>query len=100
MSGSRLRRRLPASMRPLVVIVLYVCAAAAISPPPSARQSSSAEPFPRSAWTAIARGRPADAEALARAQPANDPAAAAVLAHLAIRKGNHAEALSLLEPAA
>jgi tetratricopeptide (TPR) repeat protein len=100
MSGSPLRRRLRVSMRPLVVILLYVCAAAAISPPPSARQTTPPEPFPRSAWTLIARGRAADAEALARAQPAGDPAAVAVLAHLAIKKGKHDEALALLEPAA
>jgi cellulose synthase operon protein C len=97
-SGSR--RSLPVSMRPLVVILLYVCAAAAMSPPPFARQPATTEPFPRSAWTAIAHGRSADAEALARARPANDPAAVAVLAHLAIRKGKHDEALALLEPAA
>ncbi len=99
MRGFRSRPRSPVSMRPLVVILLYVCAAAAMSPP-SARQATPSEPFPRSAWTAIAHGRASDAEALARAQPAGDPAAAAVLAHVLIRHGRHDEALALLEPAA
>lgn len=100
MRGFRSRPRPPVSMRPPVVILLYVCVAAAMSPPHSARQTASPEPFPRSAWTAIAQGRAADAEVLARAQPAGDPAAAAVLAQLAIRRGQHPEALALLEPAA
>jgi cellulose synthase operon protein C len=99
MRGFRSRCRPSVSMRPLVVILLYVCAAAAMSPP-SARQTALTEPFPRSAWTAIAHGRGSEAETLARAQPQGDPAAAAVLAHLAIRRGHHDDALALLEPAA
>ncbi len=86
-------------MRPLVVILLYVCAAAAMSPPRVARQTPSTEPFPRSAWTAIAHGRLADAESLAQTRP-DDPAAAAVRGHLLIRKGEHEQALALLQPAA
>src|SRR5687768_10968559 len=100
MRGFRSGRRLRTPMRPLVVILLYVCAAAAISPPPSARQTPPAEPFPRSAWAALAHGRAADAEALAKAQGADDPAAVAVLAHIAAQQGKHAEALAMLEPAA
>jgi tetratricopeptide (TPR) repeat protein len=100
MRGFRSSRRLPTPMRPLVVILLYVCAAAAMSPPPTARQTPPAEPFPRSAWTALAHGRVADAEALARAQSAGDPAAVAVLGHIAAHQGKHAEALAMLEPAA
>jgi tetratricopeptide (TPR) repeat protein len=87
-------------MRPLAAILLFVCAAAAMSPPPAARQTSPSEPFPRSAWSALAHGRVAEAEALAREQPAGDPSAAAVLAQLLIRRGTHDDALALLEPAA
>ncbi|HSS69882.1 MAG TPA: hypothetical protein VLQ46_04425 [Casimicrobiaceae bacterium] len=39
-------------------------------------------PFPASAWRALAHGKPSEAEALARARPADDPAAVAVLAHM------------------
>ncbi len=84
-------------MRPLVVILLYVCVALTL-PPSHARQTAT-ESFPRSAWTAIAHGRASEAEALARAQPADDPDAVAVLAHLAIQKGKNDEALAMLEPA-
>jgi tetratricopeptide (TPR) repeat protein len=100
MNTGRMNSRLPRGMRPLVVILLYVCAAAAISPPPFASQSSEPEPFPQSAWTAIAHGRTADAEAQARARPADDASAAAVLAHIAMASGKHDEALAMLEPAA
>jgi tetratricopeptide (TPR) repeat protein len=85
------------SHRTLAVFLLALCAVAVMSPLPAARQS---EPFPRSAWVAIAHGRASEAEALARAQPADDPAAVAVLAHLAIDKGKYDEALAMLEPAA
>ena len=46
-----------------------------------------AQPFPAGAWLAIAHGKPAEAEALAQARPADDPAAIAVLAHLDIAEG-------------
>ena len=58
------------------------------------------EPFPRAARRALAHGRATEAEALAKARPANDPAAAAVLARLAIHRGGYDEALKILEPAA
>jgi tetratricopeptide (TPR) repeat protein len=86
-------------LRPLVVVLLGVCLAATDFPGTAAQQSDR-QPFPRSAWTAIGHGKLADADALARAQPAGDPEAAAVLAHLAIRKGQYEEAIKLLEPAA
>jgi tetratricopeptide (TPR) repeat protein len=105
MHGTRMRsivsfvqaRRVP--LRPLVVILLGVCLAATDFPGTAAQQSER-QPFPRSAWTAIGHGKLGDAESLARAQPAGDPEAAAVLAHLAIRKGQYEEAVKLLEPAA
>lgn len=83
--------------RSCTVILLYVCVALTL-PPSQARQTAT-ESFPRSAWTAIAHGRAAEAEALARAQPADNPDAIAVFAHLAIQKGKYDEALAMLEPA-
>ena len=107
MPGTRMRlpliafvkARLRAPLRPLVVVLLGVCLAATDFPGTAAQQSER-QPFPRSAWTAIGHGKLADAESLARAQPAGDPDAAAVLAHLAVRKGQYDEAVKLLEPAA
>ena len=97
MEGTRTHRRLPVRMRPLVVILLAVCLATTDF---SSAQQTDAGPFPASAWTAIARGQLADAERQARAQPPGDPDAAAILGHLASRKGEYEEALRLLEPAA
>jgi tetratricopeptide (TPR) repeat protein len=93
-------RRLPLRIRPLVVILLAVCLGASESSRPLAQQASPSQPFPLSAWAAIARGQVADAEAQAKSRPADDPEAAAILAHLAIRNGRYDEALKLLEPAA
>jgi tetratricopeptide (TPR) repeat protein len=84
-------------LRPLVVVLLAVCLQGSKGP---GVQGSAVQEFPRSAWTAIAHGRIADAESVARAQPAGDADAAAVLGHLAIRRGEYAEAVTLLEPAA
>ena len=97
MEGTRTHRRLPVRMRPLVVILLAVCLATTDF---SSAQQSEPGPFPAGAWTAIAHGRLGDAETQAKAQPAGDADAAAVLAHLAVRKGNYAEAVQLLEPVA
>jgi tetratricopeptide (TPR) repeat protein len=55
-------------------------------------------PFPASAWRAIAHGKPAEAEALARGRAADDPAAVAVLAHVAIEKGQYNDAIAMLRP--
>ena len=87
-------------MRPLVVILLLVCAPTASSSisPQGAPQAN--ESFLMSAERAIAHGRIDEAEALARARPAGDSDAAAILARLAIRRGQNDEALKLLEPAA
>ena len=88
-------------IRPLVVVLLAVCLGASGSSRPFAQQSAASAPFPASAWTAIAHGRLADAESQARTRPADDPDAAAVLGHLAARKGHYADAIKLLEgPAA
>jgi cellulose synthase operon protein C len=98
MRRTRMPLRLPVSVRPLVVILLAVCLATTDFSRTSAQQTD-ARPFPANAWAAIAHGKLADAEALARSQP-SDPEAAAVLGHLAIRKGQYEDAVTLLEPAA
>lgn len=86
------------SLRALIVVLLGVCLAATDFSRTSAQ--SERQPFPQSAWTAIGHGKLTEAESLARAQPAGDAEAAAVLGHLAIRKGRYDEAVELLEPAA
>ena len=89
------------SMRPLVVILLYMCAWASF-PPAYADQNpapTEAQTFLKAARVAIAHGKIAEAEALARKRPGQDSLAAAVLAQLAIRKGKYDEARTLLEPA-
>src|SRR6476469_8007658 len=100
MTDTHGRRSLARVGRPLAVLALIVCASAQSSSVGRAQTAPVNEPFPRAARRAIAHGRPADAEALAKARPANDPAAAAVLARLAIARGAYDEALKILEPAA
>jgi tetratricopeptide (TPR) repeat protein len=86
-------------IRPAIVVFLSLCVWTAVTAP-SHGQQSAPQSFPASAWRAIAHGRPAEAEALARARPADDPAAITVIAHLAIEKGGYAEAIAALQPAA
>ena len=65
--------------RPAVVLLLSLCVWTAVTARSHGQQSSGpALPFPASAWRALAHGKPAEAEALARARPADDPAAVAV----------------------
>ena len=88
----------------LLAMLLAVCAWTAVTvssharPAASPAQSDSAQ-FPASAWRAIAHGKPADAEALAKARPSDDPAAVAILGHLAATRGRYDEAVAVLEPA-
>ena len=91
--------RSPVPIRVLIVVLVALCLAATDFSR-TAAQSERQLPFPRSAWTAIGHGKIQEAETLARAQPAGDPEAAAVLGHLAIRKGRYDEAVKLLAPAA
>jgi tetratricopeptide (TPR) repeat protein len=90
-----------AFLRPSIAFVLYLCAWATF-PPAYAGQNAPSDPQSFSAMTrrAIARGRAAEAESLAKQRPAGDPAAAAVLGQLAIVRGQYTEATSILEPAA
>ena len=87
-------------VRPLAVIALLLCASTQGSPVRGAQTPAAPESFPKAERRAIAEGRRADAEALAKARPANDPAAVAVLARLAIARGGYDEAVKMLEPVA
>lgn len=98
MRGIRMHRRFPVLTRSSVVILLAVCLAITDFYPTLAQQGAR-QAFPASAWSAIAHGKLADAEALARADIEN-PEAAAILGHLFIRKGQYDEAVKVLEPAA
>lgn len=103
MRGFRTHRRSPVSMRPLVVILLVVCfglAGSAARPLRQSSQSSAPLDFARVAAAAMAHGKRADAEAMAKARPADDPAAAAVLGRLALEQGRYRDAQAMLEPAA
>ena len=100
MSDRRARGLTGLLVRPLVVIALLLCASTEGSPVRGAQAPSAPESFPKAARRAIAEGRRADAEALAKARPANDPAAVAVLARLVIARGGYDEAVKMLEPVA
>ncbi len=92
-------RHLP--LRPAIVVFASLCVGTAFTLASHGQQTTApAQPFPAGAWTAIAHGEPAEAEALARARPADDTAAIAVLAHLDIAQGRYTEALARLQPAA
>jgi cellulose synthase operon protein C len=58
------------------------------------------ETFIQQARRALARGRLAEAEALAKTKPAGDPDGAAILARVASARGRYDEALQLLQPGA
>jgi tetratricopeptide (TPR) repeat protein len=89
------------ALRPAVVLFICLCVWTTVTPPSHGQQPAAAPlAFPASAWRAIAHGKPAESESLARARPADDPAALAVLAHLAVDKGRYAEAIAMLQPAA
>ena len=86
--------------RRVALVALSLVAVVQSSSVRGAQGGQTNEPFPRAARRALAHGRPAEAEALAKARPANDPAAAAVLGRLAINRGAYEDALKILEPAA
>jgi tetratricopeptide (TPR) repeat protein len=88
-------------LRPAVIIFASLCVWTAVTVSSHGQQTSAPpQPFPAGAWRAIAHGQPAEAEALARARPAGDPAAAAILGRLEVDKGRYQEALAILRPAA
>jgi tetratricopeptide (TPR) repeat protein len=100
MTETLARRPLVFFVRRLALLALLSIAVMQTSSVNGAQNAPANEPFPRAARRAIAHGHPADAEALAKARPANDPAAAAVLGRLAIMRGAYDEAVKILEPAA
>jgi tetratricopeptide (TPR) repeat protein len=84
--------------RALAILALALCFGTAGSA--VRRQANAQTDFSRAAATAIAHGKRAEAERLATARGAGDPAAAAVLAQLAAHRGKYKEAVALLEPVA
>ena len=89
------------ALRPAVVLFVCLCVWTTVTPPSHGQQPAAAAlAFPASAWRAIAHGKPAEAESLARARAADDPAALAVLAHLAVDKGRYDDAIAMLQSAA
>ncbi len=95
-------RRTPRHLRQGTAILLYLCAWATFPPAFAGQNPAPADPqgFAAAARRAIAVGRAAEAEALARQRGPADPAAAAVLGQLAMKRGQHAAAAAVLEPAA
>ena len=101
MESTRGNRRIRLAIRPLAAIILGVCAATTASSSFGTAQSSQGnDPFFIQARRAIAHGRRAEAEALAKTQPAGTPDAAAILAGLLTHKGQYDAARRMLEPAA
>jgi tetratricopeptide (TPR) repeat protein len=93
-------RPLSTFWRRIALLVLALTAVMQSSSLYSAQSAPANEPFPRAARRAIAHGRMSEAEALAKARPANDQAGAAILGRLAAARGAYDDALKILEPAA
>jgi cellulose synthase operon protein C len=89
-------RRLPSAL--LIALALLVCFGAAGSAIRRAQTTVAPQDFPRMAAITIAHGQRDEAARLATARGANDPAAAVVLAQLAIARGQYKDAQALLEP--
>jgi len=81
----------------LVLLVTFGTAGSAVRPP---QATASQGDFARTAAAAIAHGQRSEAERMARARPASDPAAAVVLAQIEAARGKYREAQALLEPIA
>ena len=91
-----MQRRFSGSVRLLFILVLLVTfgtAGSAVRPQATAGQGD----FARTAAALIAHGKRADAETLATARGAADPAAAVVLAQLAVARGKYRDAQTMLE---
>jgi tetratricopeptide (TPR) repeat protein len=91
-------QRLSPPARLFVIVALGVCFAATGSAVRGAQGTSTQTDFARAAAVALAHGKRADAERMATARGANDPAAAVVLAELAVHRGHYKDAQALLEP--
>ncbi len=93
-----MQRRFFGSARLLFILVLLVTfgtAGSAVRPP---QATATPADFARAAAAAIAHGQREVAEKMATARGAADPAAAVVLAQLAIARGKYRDAVALLEP--
>jgi cellulose synthase operon protein C len=88
------------AMVPALRTKVSSAAGIALSGTASAAVPQRPETFIQSARRALAEGRAADAESLAKARPANDPEAAAILARLDAARGNYDDARKKLEAAA
>jgi len=84
----------------LVVLVLLVAISTSGSAVRRPQQSAAGGDFARTAATAMAHGKYDEAETLAAARGANDPAATVVTAQLAAARGKYREAQAMLEPLA
>jgi tetratricopeptide (TPR) repeat protein len=83
----------------LLGLVFAVVSAWAITQSSHAQQGAADLPPDRAMWAALAHGNRTEAERLASERP-GDPTAAAVRGRLALDRGDHAAALSILEPVA
>ena len=92
-----MRRRLSPPARLLIVFVLLLCFGTAGS---AVRRPQPVPADVRAALAAIAHGKRDAAERFAAVKGADDPAAALILARLAIGRGRYGEAQRTLEPAA
>jgi tetratricopeptide (TPR) repeat protein len=95
-----MQRRFLRSARLLFVIVLLVTFGPAGSAVRRPQAPAGPADFARAAAAAIAHGKRDEAEAMARARGAGDPAAAVVLAQLASARGKYRDAQAMLEPIA
>jgi len=85
----------------MAIVILAPAPAPAQPPAASDRPAPTEEQrFIRAAAETLAHGREREAESLARARDAGDPAAAAVLARIALRHARYEEALGVLRPPA
>ncbi len=88
-------------MRPAILLCASLSLWTSVSVPPqgpaAVRRPAA---FPASAWAALAHGDRAEAARLSQARPADDAAAATVLARLEIERGRYADAVARLQRAA
>jgi Tfp pilus assembly protein PilF len=95
-----MQRRFFGSARLLFILVLLVTFGTAGSAVRRPQATAGPADFARATAAAIAHGKRDEAEKMATARGASDPAAAAVLAQLASARGKYREAQAMLEPIA
>jgi hypothetical protein len=100
MTHSSAHKPLVFFVRRLALLAVSLTAVMQSSSVNGAQNAPANEPFPRAARRAIAHGHATEAESLAKARPANDPAAVAVLGRLAIARDAYDEAVKILGPVA